>query len=61
MSLAYSIALALAGGTAPLVPVWLIETFRQPLAPACCVMLHGIIGLALLWPMQETDTRELGR
>ena len=59
MSLAYSITLALAGGTAPLVSAWLIEHFGQPLAPAYYVMLHGVIGLALMWPMEETNTRVL--
>jgi hypothetical protein len=59
MSFAYSITLALAGGTAPLVSAWLIEKFGVPLAPAYYVMLHGAIGLALLWPMQETNTRTL--
>lgn len=59
MSFAYSITLALAGGTAPLVSAWLIERFGVPLAPAYYVMLHGAIGLALLWPMQETNTRTL--
>lgn len=60
MSFAYSITLALAGGTAPLVSAWLIEKFGVPLAPAYYVILHGAIGLALLWPMQETNARTLG-
>lgn len=59
MSFAYSITLALAGGTAPLVSAWLIETLGQPLAPAYYVMLHGVIGLSLMWPMQETNARTL--
>jgi MHS family proline/betaine transporter-like MFS transporter len=59
MSIAYSVTLALAGGTAPLVSAWLIERFGQPLAPAYYVILHGVIGLALLWPMQETNSRAL--
>src|SRR5262249_7189581 len=59
MSFAYSITLALAGGTAPLVSAWLIQKFGIPLAPAYYVMLHGAIGLALLWPMQETNARPL--
>ena len=33
--------------------------FGVPLAPAYYVMLHGAVGLALLWPMQETNTRTL--
>jgi len=59
MSFAYSITLALAGGTAPLVSAWLIGKFGVPLAPAYYVMLYGAIGLVLLWPMQETNTRSL--
>jgi len=59
MSIAYSVTLALAGGTAPLVSAWLIETLGQPLAPAYYVMLHGAVGLALMWPMQETNSRAL--
>ena len=46
MSFAYSITLALAGGTAPLVSSWLIETLGHPLAPAYYIMLYGAIGLA---------------
>jgi MFS transporter, MHS family, proline/betaine transporter len=59
MSLAYSVTLALAGGTAPLVAAWLIETFQQPLAPAYYIMLYGAIGLALMWPMKETNANRL--
>ena len=59
MSLAYSITLALAGGTAPLVAAWLIDTLGEPLAPAYYIMLYGVIGLALLWPMSETNERRL--
>jgi len=59
MSFAYSITLALAGGTAPLVSAWLMERFGVPLAPAYYVMLHGVVGFALIWPMQETNARVL--
>jgi MHS family proline/betaine transporter-like MFS transporter len=59
MSFAYSITLALAGGTAPLVSAWLIETLGHPVAPAYYIMLYGAIGLAIMWPMAETNTRRL--
>ena len=59
MSLAYSLTLALAGGTAPLVSTWLIETLGHPLAPAYYIMLYGAIGLAIMWPMAETNSRRL--
>jgi len=59
MSVAYSLTLALSGGTAPLVASWLIDTLHQPLAPAYYVFLYGLIGLAIMWPMKETNTRRL--
>jgi len=59
MSLAYSVTLALAGGTAPLVATWLIDTFGQPLAPAYYIMVYGAIGLALMATMKETNARSL--
>ena len=59
MSLAYSITLALAGGSAPLVSSWLIESLGHLLAPAYYIMLYGVVGLAIMWPMAETNTRRL--
>jgi MHS family proline/betaine transporter-like MFS transporter len=59
MSVAYSVTLALAGGTAPMVATWLMDTMKQPLAPAYYVFLYGLIGLAVMWPMKETNPRRL--
>jgi MFS transporter, MHS family, proline/betaine transporter len=59
LSFAYSMTLAVAGGTAPLVSTWLVERTGQPLAPAWYVMIYGVIALALIWPMRETNTRSL--
>jgi MHS family proline/betaine transporter-like MFS transporter len=61
MSIAYSVTLALAGGTAPMVATWLIDTMKQPLAPVYYVFLYGLIGLAIMWPMKETNDRALDR
>jgi len=59
MSFAYSVTLALAGGSAPLVAAWLAEQLGHPLAPAFYIMLYGLIGLMLMWPMSETNARAL--
>jgi MHS family proline/betaine transporter-like MFS transporter len=59
MSFAYSVTLALAGGSAPLVSTWLVERFGQPLVPAWYIMVYGVIGLALMWSMRETNMRRL--
>jgi MFS transporter, MHS family, proline/betaine transporter len=59
MSFAYSITLALAGGSAPFVSTWLIKMFGNPMVPAYYIMLYGVIGLAIMLPMKETNTRSL--
>jgi MHS family proline/betaine transporter-like MFS transporter len=59
MSFAYSVTLALAGGTAPLVSTWLIERFGHPTAPAFYIMAYAIVGLAIMLPMRETNERRL--
>jgi MHS family proline/betaine transporter-like MFS transporter len=59
MSIAYSITLALAGGTAPLLSTWLIERFRNPTLPAYIILVYGAIGLAIMAPMAETNHRSL--
>jgi MHS family proline/betaine transporter-like MFS transporter len=59
MSFAYSLTLALAGGTAPMVSNWLIETLKQPLAPVFYIIAYGVFGLAVMWPMAETNARRL--
>jgi len=41
------------------VATWLIDTFGQPLAPAYYIMLYGVIGLALMATMKETNARSL--
>jgi len=61
MSFAYSVTLALAGGAAPLVSAWLAERLGHPMAPAYYIMLYGAIGLALMWPMSETNSRPLDK
>jgi MHS family proline/betaine transporter-like MFS transporter len=59
MSFAYGITLALTGGTAPLVAAWLMDWTQMDLAPAFYIMLYGLAALALIWPMKETNQREL--
>jgi MHS family proline/betaine transporter-like MFS transporter len=59
MSIAYSVTLALAGGAAPLVSKWLIETFHDPYVPAYYVLVYGVIGLVIMGRMRETNGRSL--
>jgi MHS family proline/betaine transporter-like MFS transporter len=59
LSFGYSVSIAIAAGTSPLVSAWLVERAGQPLAPAWYIMLYGLIALAVLLPMKETNARRL--
>jgi MFS transporter, MHS family, proline/betaine transporter len=59
MSFAYSITLALSGGVVQLIATWLINTYVDQQLSAYYIMLYGIIGLVLMAPMRETNTRSL--
>jgi len=59
MSFAYSITLALAGGLAPLAATYLHNNYVNQMLPAFYIMIYGAIGLAIMWPMKETNSRSL--
>jgi MHS family proline/betaine transporter-like MFS transporter len=59
MSFAYGITLVVAGAATPALTTWLIDVVGRPSAPAYGIMLYGAIGLALMWPMNETNARAL--
>jgi MFS transporter, MHS family, proline/betaine transporter len=59
MSFAYSITLMLAGGIAPFVATWLIDSLGEPTAPAFFVMIYGFIGIPIMLGMKETNQRSL--
>lgn len=48
MSLGWNIGVIVAGGTAPVVCVWLVEATGSALAPAFFVMAAAAIGLVAL-------------
>ena len=58
MSLAYSISSHWPAGRRRLWPPG-YPPLGEPLAPAYYIMLYGAIGLALMWPMPETNARRL--
>lgn len=59
MSVAYSVTLALAGGTAPLLSTWLIDVFKNPILPAYAIVAYGLVGIIIMIPMHETNGRSL--
>ncbi len=61
MSVAYSATLALAGGTAPIVATWMVDSLKQPNWPSFYIMAYGLLGLLIVWPMRETNECRLDR
>src|SRR5262249_16769414 len=59
MSVAYGVTILFAGAPTPLVAAWLIDVVGRPSAPATYIFLFGVIGLAVMWPMKETNDRRL--
>lgn len=59
MSFAYSLTLALSGGLLPLVSTWLLDVLNRPTAPTFYIMAYGVIGLAIMLAMKETNSRRL--
>ena len=48
----YSATLALAGGTAPIVATWMVDSLGKPDWPAFYIMVYGVLGLLIMWPMR---------
>jgi len=59
MSFGYSVTLALSGGVAPFVAASLIRETDNPMTLAYYAMVYGVIGLFLMWPMKETNSRSI--
>ena len=59
MSFAYSLTLVLSGGIASFISTWLVDGLHLPMAPAYYMIGYGVIGLAIMLPMKETNQRSL--
>ena len=59
MGVLYAVAVAVFGGTTQALLAWLIETTRQPMAPAFYLMFTTTIGLVAMALMKETAPHHL--
>lgn len=60
VSIGYNLALAIFGGTTPLVATWLIHATGDPLAIAWYLMAAAAVSLAVIVGLRETKGLELG-
>jgi MHS family proline/betaine transporter-like MFS transporter len=59
VSAAYNLSVGLAGGTAPAVATWLIETTGNPITPAFYIMVCAAISAVAAFSMRESAGRQL--
>jgi MFS transporter, MHS family, proline/betaine transporter len=60
MTSGYALAVAIFGGFAPYISVWLIDRFASPLAHTFYLMAAAIVSTVVIWTMRETAHEELG-
>ena len=60
MTSGYALAVAIFGGFAPSISIWLIERFGSPLAHTFYLIAAAIVSTVVIWTMRETAHEELG-
>jgi MHS family proline/betaine transporter-like MFS transporter len=59
MTTGYALAVAVFGGSAPFLSVWMIKTFGSPTAPLWYLIAAAIVSTAVIWSLRETAFEEL--
>jgi MFS transporter, MHS family, proline/betaine transporter len=59
MTTGYALAVAVFGGSAPYLSVWMIQQFGTPIAPVWYLIVAAIISFAVIWSLKETAFEEL--
>jgi MHS family proline/betaine transporter-like MFS transporter len=59
MSIAFAMAAALVGGTAPYMAAWLIARTGDPTAPGYLLMASAVVTLLTLTTMRETAGKSM--
>lgn len=59
-AVSYALAVAVFGGFAPFIAVWLTQALDSPLAPTAYVIAAASISLLVIWRMPETARKPIG-
>lgn len=59
MTTGYALAVAIFGGFAPYISVWLIETFGSPTVHTYYLIAAAVVSTAVIWSLRETAFDEL--
>jgi len=60
MTSGYALAVAIFGGFAPFISVWLITTFESPIAHSYYLMGAAVVSTIVIWGLKETAFTDLG-
>jgi MFS transporter, MHS family, proline/betaine transporter len=59
MTTGYALAVAIFGGSAPFLSVWMIKTFGSPTAPLWYLIAAAVISTVVIWSLKETAFEDL--
>ena len=59
MTTGYALAVAIFGGSAPYLSIWMIEKLGTPIAPVWYLIAAAIVSFAVIWSLKETAHDEL--
>jgi MHS family proline/betaine transporter-like MFS transporter len=59
MTTGYALAVAIFGGSAPYLSIWMIEKLGTPIAPVWYLIASAIVSFGVIWSLKETAHDEL--
>src|SRR4051812_23098637 len=59
MTTGYALAVAVFGGSAPYLSIWMIEKLGSPIAPVWYLIVAAVISFGVIWSLKETAFDEL--
>jgi MHS family proline/betaine transporter-like MFS transporter len=59
MTTGYALAVAIFGGSAPYLSIWMIQRFGTPIAPVWYLIVAALISVVVIWRLKETAFDEL--
>jgi MFS transporter, MHS family, proline/betaine transporter len=59
MTTGYALAVAIFGGSAPYLSIWMIEKLGSPIAPVWYLIAAAVVSIVVIWSLKETAFDEL--
>ena len=59
MTTGYALSVAIFGGSAPYLSIWMIQKFGTPIAPVYYLIAAAVISTAVIWTLKETAFEDL--